>query len=142
MPANEDDRVPYALGVNIARQVGGELKGVLTKEELALMIQGFGDSIQDHVVDDKALLMTYGPKINEMLNARAHVVTDKERKKGLLYVTKYLTENPTAINTESGLVYHELVPGIGKQVDCKTIVGCPCLPYLPSTSQIALPTKS
>ncbi len=31
-------------------------------------------------------------------------------------LTKYLSENPTAINTESGLVYHETVAGIGAQV--------------------------
>ena len=106
----------YALGVNIARQVGGELKGTLTPEELQTMVLGFSDSITDKSGDEKALLTKYGPMINELLTSRAHVVVDQEKKKGLEYITKYLTENPTAINTASGLVYHETVAGLGKQV--------------------------
>jgi hypothetical protein len=106
----------YALGVNIALQVGGELKGVLTPEELKQMIVGFSDSINDKVEDHRALLTKYGPMINEVLQSRAHVVVDKEKKSGLEFVTKYLHENPTAVNTASGLVYHETVAGMGKQV--------------------------
>jgi hypothetical protein len=34
MPSSADDKVWYALGVNVARQVGGELKGVLSPEEI------------------------------------------------------------------------------------------------------------
>ena len=116
LPSTDEGKVMYALGVNIARQVGGELKGTLTPEELQTMVLGFSDSIADKSGDEKALLTKYGPMINELLTSRAHVVVDQEKKKGLEYITKYLTENPTAINTASGLVYHETVAGLGKQV--------------------------
>mmetsp|Transcript_35840 Transcript_35840/g.71317 ORF Transcript_35840/g.71317 Transcript_35840/m.71317 type:complete len:247 (+) Transcript_35840:38-778(+) len=115
LPATEEGKVMYALGLNIARQVGGELKGVLTPEELTNMVSGFSDSINNKVADDKAILSQYGPKINEVLMERTRGVVDKEKKKGLEFVTKFLHEHPNAINTESGLVYNELVAGMGKQ---------------------------
>lgn len=106
----------YALGVNIARQVSGELKPILSAEELTKMIAGFSDSIQNKVEDEKAVLTTYGPKLNELLQGRAHMAVDGEKRKGLEFIHKYLSENATAINTASGLVYHETVAGLGKQV--------------------------
>ncbi len=80
------------------------------------MILGFTDSIKDRVEDDRALLSKYGPMLNELLQSRAHVAVDAEKRKGLQFIHKYLTENPKAINTESGLVYNEIVAGLGKQV--------------------------
>jgi hypothetical protein len=106
----------YTLGINIARQVGGELKGVLSKDELAKVALGFGDSLVGESGDDKELLAKYGPLLNELLSTRSHMVADKAKAEGLEFIKKYLTENPTAINTASGLVYKEVVPGLGKQV--------------------------
>ena len=37
MPDSEEMRLFYALGVNVARQVGGELKGMLSQEESKAM---------------------------------------------------------------------------------------------------------
>ena len=48
----------YALGVNVARQVGGELKGILTKEEIGSMLSGFSDSMLSQAGDETALLQT------------------------------------------------------------------------------------
>jgi FKBP-type peptidyl-prolyl cis-trans isomerase len=116
MPETEEGKVFYALGVNIARQVGGELKPVLSPEELAIMINGFTDSINGKSGDEKALLTKYGPKLNDVLVARQNGAMDNESRKGLEFIKQYLTNNEKAINTASGLVYNEMVAGKGKQV--------------------------
>ena len=116
MPETEHEKVLYSLGINIARQVGAELKPQLTKEELESVVKGFTDSLTDKIPDEMTMLSTYGPKINELLTSRMSRQADGEKEKGLLFITKYLTENPSAINTESGLVYHETLPGLGTQV--------------------------
>ena len=48
VPVNDDHKPFYALGINVARQVGGELKGILSKDELDLVLQDFSDSMQLH----------------------------------------------------------------------------------------------
>ena len=116
IPESEHDKVLYSLGINIARQVGAELKPQLSKEEMQSVILGFTDSLSDNIKDELTMLQTYGPKINELLMGRQRKAGDAEKAKGLDFITKYLSENPTAINTESGLVYHETVAGIGAQV--------------------------
>ena len=42
-PKSEEDKVFYTLGLNVARQVGSELKTVLTPEEMKIMVKGFED---------------------------------------------------------------------------------------------------
>jgi len=116
IPESESEKVLYSLGINIARQVGSELKPQLTKEEINTVILGFTDSMADNISDELGMLQKYGPKINELLIGRQKRAGDAEKTKGLHFITKYLEANPTAINTASGLVYHETVPGIGAQV--------------------------
>ena len=38
LPDGDDAKAFYTLGVNVARQVGSELKGILTPEELQHMV--------------------------------------------------------------------------------------------------------
>lgn len=46
-PEDEDKMPFYALGVNLARQVGGQtgFKSLLEEEELELVLKGFGEEI-------------------------------------------------------------------------------------------------
>ena len=80
------------------------------------MMQGLSDAMLDKVEDDRALLIKYGPLVNDLLSSRAVAIGDKQKKKGEEFVTKYLLSNPKAIKTSSGLVFHEKLAGIGKQV--------------------------
>ena len=80
----------YALGVNIANQVGGELKGILQKEEIEAMLAGFGESMLSKITDEKEILMTHGNKLNEILQERAKNAVAAEKKKGSDYLVKYL----------------------------------------------------
>jgi hypothetical protein len=42
-PKSEEDKVFYTLGLNVARQVGSELKTVLSPKEMKIMVKGFED---------------------------------------------------------------------------------------------------
>lgn len=122
IPESEEAKTFYALGVNIARQVGGEIKGLVNANEMDALLQGFQDSMKNKIEDERTLLMTYGPKINEVLNGRAGQVIGTEKQKGAEFVAQYLAENPKAMKLPSGLVFHELVPGIGAQATLDSTV--------------------
>jgi FKBP-type peptidyl-prolyl cis-trans isomerase FkpA len=112
-PESEEMKAFYALGLNVARQVGGELKGILSKEELTVMIQGFTDSMNDVVPNEMEMLTTYGPNLNEILTGRANARVDTEKKNGEDHIASYMMNNLKAIKTASGLVYHETLAGTG-----------------------------
>ena len=105
------------LGVNVAKQVGGELKTLLTPEELETMVSGFSDSMLNKLNADKEreILIEQGQKLNELLNGRASKLIDVEKKKGEDYVVKYLLSNPRAVRTSSGLIFNEIIAGVGAQ---------------------------
>lgn len=117
MPTDDTMKPFYALGVSIAKQVGGELKTILSKEEVSVVLDGFSASMKDEVDNDMEILQAYGPKLNELLQARASDLVGNEKKAGEDFRMKYLLENPTATRTESGLIYHETLAGTGKQPD-------------------------
>jgi len=98
--------------------VGSELKNILSKEELQSMLQGFNDSMLDKFAldEERNLLMAYGPKLNELIQSRASEKVAKENLKATSYIADYLTANPGAKATPSGLIYHETLAGSGKQV--------------------------
>lgn len=96
--------------------MGAELKTVLTTEELTSMVKGFSDSILDQTGDERELLTTYGPKLNDILTGRASERSNKQKEIAASFITEYLAKNPTARRTESGLIYHETEAGDGKQV--------------------------
>lgn len=115
VPSDEDSKPFYALGINIARQVGGELKNLITKEEMKIMLAGLSDSMLDTCPDEVGILSTYGPKLNEILGKRAADSIGEEKKKGKDFVLKYLLSNSRAIQTPSGLIFNEVIAGIGAQ---------------------------
>ncbi len=122
MPENEELKSFYALGVNIARQVGGEIKGLVDPNEMEVLLQGFSDSMSNKIADERTILMTYGPKLNEILSGRASRVIDAEKSKGEKYIANYLLENPKAMKLPSGLVFHEQVAGLGTQATLDSTV--------------------
>ena len=122
MPESEEMRLFYALGVNVARQVGGELRGMLSQEEAKAMLAGFSDSMLGLVPDEREVLQTYGPKLNEVLVSRSNAAVDGNKKAGSEFLENYLRANPTAVKTESGLVYHEKQAGSGPKATAASTV--------------------
>jgi hypothetical protein len=101
----------YALGVNIAKQTGAELKSILTKEEISVMLEGYNDSMNDKVANDREILMTYGNKLNEILTGRAEKSFLVEKDAGVDFFNKYLLGNVKALKTSSGMIYDETLAG-------------------------------
>ena len=114
----------YALGLNVANQIGGELKGLLSKEELQSMLKGFNDSVKDEIApaSAQALLQEHGPKLNEVLTARSYEKAEAAKSKGQDFINEYLAKNADARQTQSGLVVHESVVGTGKQATIDSTV--------------------
>jgi len=91
-------------------------QGLLSPDEIEIVVQGFSDSILNKIADERSLLSQYGPSLNELLSSRSGLAGDSEKKSGQQFIDEYLLSNPKAVRTESGLVVNELVAGIGKQV--------------------------
>ena len=80
MPHDEDKMPFYALGVNLARQIGGQtsFKTLLEDEELELVLEGFSDSLKGTgVQDDQKVLTTYGQALNGILMERTSKIVDR-----------------------------------------------------------------
>lgn len=116
-PSKDEMRPFYALGVNVAKQVGGELKTMLGADEIEAMVSGFSDSMMSKISgeEERAILVEQGQKLNEILNGRASKLLDVEKKKGEDYIVKYLLSNPRAVRTASGLIFNEIIAGAGAQ---------------------------
>ena len=82
-PTSEDMMPFYCLGVSVATQVGGELKGLLEKKEIDAVLAGFHATMLDELTEhDKSLMQIYGPKISALLQDRAKNAVGNEKKKG------------------------------------------------------------
>jgi len=114
---SDKEKMFYALGLNVARQVGGELKGLLTNDELEQMTAGFKDSMTSKLTETEEIefLQKFGPLLNEELTSRNNNVVNVEKQKGESFASKYLSNNPQAVKTSSGLIYHETMAGLGTQ---------------------------
>lgn len=108
-PQSEDDRVVYALGLAMARNLGSFQ---LTEQEFEILQGAMSDSY--HSKQLKVELAEYGPKINELRNARTRAAAAGEREGAEAFVSA-AAGAAGATQTESGLVYRELAAGAGTQ---------------------------
>lgn len=115
MPDDDKLKPFYALGINVAKQVGGELKQILDAEEVKVMLDGFNDSMKGENPEDMAILQQYGPELNALLQGRAVKAVETEKEKGKDFIASYLLKNPRAQQTSSGLVFNEILAGVGAQ---------------------------
>lgn len=106
-PQTEEQKVFYALGLAIS---GGLASFNLTEPELELLKAGLTDGTLHR--EPKVDLQTYGPKIQELQQARAAAAAATEKKAGEAYLAKAAAE-PGATRTPSGLVITTVKPGNG-----------------------------
>ena len=107
----------YALGVNLAMQVGGQgnLKTLLDEEEMDIVLEAFCATLKGTALEDpRKILGTYGPELNKLLQERTSQIVDRVKADGEEYIANFLDCNPEAVKTDSGLVYYEMTPGGGK----------------------------
>ncbi|GKY91040.1 hypothetical protein MPSEU_000076800 [Mayamaea pseudoterrestris] len=118
MPHSDEQMPFYALGMNLAMQVGGQsqLKTLLEDDELDLVLEAFCDTIRgSNVVDARTVLERYGQDLNKILGSRTDNIVDRVKKDGEEYIEGFLAANDDAIKTASGMVYCEMTKGEGKQ---------------------------
>jgi len=118
IPYDEDKMPFYALGTNLAIQVGGQgnLKTLLDESELDIVLQGFCDNLKGTATQDaRTILGTYGPQLNKLLQDRTANIVDRVKKEGEDFIANFLDCNEEAVKTDSGLVYYEMTEGTGTQ---------------------------
>ena len=108
----------YALGVNLAKQVGGQtgFNSLLDDDELDLVLKGFDETIRGTGVQEETkVLTTYGMTLNKILQERSNKLVTRVKEEGEEFIKGFLDCNDDAIQTESGLVYYCMKEGDGAQ---------------------------
>ena len=106
-PTTDDQKTMYALGLAISQSLGAF---TLTEAELEMVKSGITDGVLKR--PQKVDLQTFGPKIQQLQQARAATVAEQEKKAGAAYITKAASEKG-ATKTESGIIITPIKPGSG-----------------------------
>jgi len=106
-PGNEDQKTLYALGLAISQSLG---TFTLSEAELEMVKSGMIDGVLKR--PPKVDLQTYGPKIQQLQQARMAAVAESEKKAGAAFLTKAASEK-SSTKTESGIVITPIKPGSG-----------------------------
>ena len=123
----DDDKMPfYALGTNLAVQIGGQanFQTLLDENEMDICLQAFCDTLRGttDTTIARTILSTYGPQLNKILQERTSRIMDRVKKDGEEFISTFLDCNEEAIKTDTGLVYCEMKAGDGKQPTLKSTV--------------------
>lgn len=106
-PTTDDQKTMYALGLAISQSLGAF---TLTEAELEMVKTGITDGVLKR--PQKVDLQTFGPKIQQLQQARAAAVAEQEKKAGAAYLAKAASEKG-ATKTESGIIISPIKPGTG-----------------------------
>lgn len=115
----DDEKMPfYALGTNLAMQVGGQgnFKTILEDNEMEIVLEAFCDTLRGTATQDsRTILVKYGPTLNKILQERTGNIVERVKKDGEEFIANFLDCNDDAVKTDSGLVYYSMTEGEGKQ---------------------------
>ena len=115
----DDDKMPfYALGTNLAMQVGGQgnFKTLLEEDELEIVLEAFCENLKGtNTADERIVLTKYGQQLNKILADRTESIVERVKKDGDDYCVNFLDCNEEAVKTDSGLIYYEMKAGEGEQ---------------------------
>jgi len=106
-PTTDEQKTFYALGLAISQSLA---TFNLNESELDLVKSGIADGVFKKT--PKVDLQTFGPKIQQLQQARASVVADAEKKAGAAFLAKAAAE-PGAKKTESGAILTVIREGNG-----------------------------
>jgi FKBP-type peptidyl-prolyl cis-trans isomerase FkpA/FKBP-type peptidyl-prolyl cis-trans isomerase FklB len=103
----DEQKTLYAVGVAISQSLRDF---ALTEAELEIVKAGLSDGVL--LRPPKVDLPTYGPKMQQLAQARASVVAEKEKKAGTAYLAKAAAESG-AKKTASGAIVKSIKDGSG-----------------------------
>lgn len=103
----DEQKTLYTLGIAISRSLASFN---LTEKELELVMSGLADGVLKK--EPRVDVQVYGPKLQELQQARTSAAAATERKAGQAYLDKAAGEKG-ATRTASGLVITHTRPGTG-----------------------------
>ncbi|WP_173046861.1 FKBP-type peptidyl-prolyl cis-trans isomerase [Nitrospira sp. KM1] len=106
-PSTDDQKTFYALGLLISQSLE---QFALTDSELEFVRSGMTDGVLKKPA--KVELQTFGPKVNQLQQARAAAQAEIEKKHGATFLTKAAAE-PGAKKTSSGAIVTTIKEGKG-----------------------------
>ncbi|NKB67885.1 MAG: FKBP-type peptidyl-prolyl cis-trans isomerase [Candidatus Latescibacteria bacterium] len=106
----EEEKILYALGLAMAQNTLGPLKGQFNDDEVAVVMRGFADALKDG--ETVVPLEEYGPKINPLVQERLAKAQEQAGAKGKTFRDKAAQEEG-AVVTASGLIFKEMQAGTG-----------------------------
>ncbi|MBI3604003.1 MAG: FKBP-type peptidyl-prolyl cis-trans isomerase [Nitrospirae bacterium] len=106
-PTTEDQKTFYALGLAMSQNLGGF---ALTEAEFEFVKAGLSDGILKR--QQKVDLQIYGPRIQQLKQARMAAGAGAEKKVGAAFLAKAASE-PGATKGETGYVIKTIKPGTG-----------------------------
>jgi FKBP-type peptidyl-prolyl cis-trans isomerase FkpA/FKBP-type peptidyl-prolyl cis-trans isomerase FklB len=106
-PTTDEQKTLYAIGLTISQSIG---TFSLSEAELELVKAGITDGVFKR--PSKVDLQTFGPKIQQLQQARASVIAEPEKKAGAAFLAKVAAE-PGAKKTESGAILKTIKEGTG-----------------------------
>ena len=105
--ANDEQKTLYAIGVAISQSLSDF---ALSESELEIVKAGISDGVLKRPL--KVDMPVYAPKIQQMGQARASIVAEKEKKAGAAFLAKAAAE-PGAKTTASGAIVKTIKEGKG-----------------------------
>jgi FKBP-type peptidyl-prolyl cis-trans isomerase FkpA len=110
----------------MALRTGGEMKDILEKEEMGHMCAGFTAVMTESLSEEDQIkvLSDVGPALNEEMIKRVEEKKQADKAAAEVYLQSYLLQNPRAKQSASGLIYHEIIIGMGKQATPGSTVTC------------------
>jgi FKBP-type peptidyl-prolyl cis-trans isomerase FkpA/FKBP-type peptidyl-prolyl cis-trans isomerase FklB len=105
--ATDEQKTLYALGAAVGQSLG---QFALSESELEIVLSGMSDSILKRPL--QVDMQTFGPKLQQLAQARVAAVAEREKQVGAAYVAKAAAE-PGAGKTESGAIVQTLKEGSG-----------------------------
>ncbi|HEY6084218.1 MAG TPA: FKBP-type peptidyl-prolyl cis-trans isomerase, partial [Nitrospira sp.] len=106
-PTTDDQKTFYALGLVISQSLASF---ALSESELEFVKAGMTDGVLKH--QQKVDLPTYGPKVNQLQQARVATLAETEKKSSAAFVAKAAAELG-AKKTESGAIVTTIKEGKG-----------------------------
>ena len=106
-PSTDDQKTFYALGLLISQSLG---PFALSESELDFVRAGLTDGVLKKA--SKVDLQTFGPKVNQLQQARMTALAETEKKAGAAFLAKAAAESG-AKKTESGTIVTTIKEGKG-----------------------------
>ena len=78
--AADKDTLLYCLGLNLAGQLPKDLKQLVDKEELEVVMKGVVAMMLETEEDPRGMLVTHGEKLNVLIQERAAAVQEKVKR--------------------------------------------------------------